>query len=106
LFSSNLPVIHIANAESQDVTGEIKVVNLDAKKGQIVQVTGTVQSENRILSLLTQEVIMLDEDGLNLLISSEVCPNNRPIQTRRESKKAPCTIQCPDGAEHFCSYGW
>ena len=90
----------------QDATGGIKVVNLDAKKGQRVQVTGTVQSENGLLSLLTQEVIMLDEDGLNLLIFSEVCPNNRPIQTRRESKKAPCTIQCPDDAEHFCSYEW
>ena len=91
---------------TQDATGGIKVVNLDAKKGQRVQVTGTVQSENGLLSLLTQEAIMLDEDGLNLLIFSEVCPNNRSIQTRRESKKAPCTIQCPDDAEHFCSYEW
>ncbi len=90
----------------QDATGGIKVVGLDAKKGQRVQVTGTVQSENGLLSLLTQEVIMLDEDGLNLLIFSEVCPNNRPIQTRLENKKAPCTIQCPDDAEHFCSYEW
>ena len=40
------------------------------KKDKECKVTGTVQSENGLLSLLTQEVIMPDEDGLNLLISS------------------------------------
>ena len=54
----------------QDATAGIKVVNLDTKKGQSVQVTGTVESENGLLSLLTQEAIMPDEDGLNLLIFS------------------------------------
>ena len=43
---------------------------------------------------------------LGLLVFSRVCPNNHPIQIRRESKKKPYTIQCLDDAEHFCSYGW
>ena len=50
----------------QDATGGINVEGLDAKKGQRVQVTGTVQSENRLISLLTQEVIMLDEKELSV----------------------------------------
>ena len=69
----------------QDATGGIKVVGLDAKKGQRVQVTGTVQSENGLLSLLTQEVIMLDEKEGSVPIqpvaSNEAAANEGTLAT-------------------------
>ncbi|WP_342431242.1 choice-of-anchor I family protein [Neobacillus sp. FSL H8-0543] len=45
----------------QDESGGLMVLALDAKKGQKVQVTGTVQSENGVVSLLAEEVAILDE---------------------------------------------
>lgn len=61
----------------QDESGGIIAVGLDAKKGQRVEVTGTVQEENGAVSLLTQEVAVLDANEGDVPVKS--VPSNEAI---------------------------
>lgn len=54
----------------QDSSGGIAAAGLDAKKGQRVRVTGTVQDVNGTRTLLTQETIVLDEKEADVPVLS------------------------------------
>jgi hypothetical protein len=62
----------------QDESGGITAIGLDAKKGQQVRVTGTVQEENGNISLLTQEVTVLDENEAD--VPAESVPVNEAAE--------------------------
>ena len=61
----------------QDESSGIIAVGLDAKKGQRVEVTGTVQEENGVVSLLTQEVAVLDVNEGDVPVKS--VPSNEAL---------------------------